>query len=450
VTRLEVVSVLSALQSVVGAEHVLTDPSAMLPFTQDPTGRHPASPLAVVRPGTTAEVAEVLRTCSARSVEVVPQGGNTGLVGGTQAAADQVLLSLRRLRDLEPVRDARVVAGAGTTLQELQDHVRQGGLRLGMEIGSGASATLGGMVATNAGGLRVPRFGHMRRQVSGVEVVLADGSVLTDLGRPEKDNVGYDVPALMCGSEGTLGVITRVELQLHPLPLEPVVALLAFESATDACRAARRLQHDLDGFEAGELLLHDGLELVLAASGARPPMGSPYPAYLLVEVTGARSAERLDAALHEVAVSDAVVCTDAAGRRELWALRERLPEAIGRLGVTHKLDVAVRPELLPSLVESLLPLRDSLGQVLVFGHVADGSVHVNVVGPAADDERPTREVFERVLALGGSISAEHGIGRAKRSWLTRALSPEQLALQRSLKQALDPAGLLNPGALLPC
>jgi FAD/FMN-containing dehydrogenase len=440
---------LAALQSVVGDDHVLTDPAAMLPYTQDPTGRHPATPSAVVRPGSTDEVAAVLRTCRELGLDVVPQGGNTGLVGGTQASAGQVLLSLRRLRSIGPVRDARVVAGAGVTLQELQDHVRPHGLRLGIEIASAASATLGGMVATNAGGLRVPRFGHMRRQVTGIQVVLADGSVVTDLEQPEKNNVGYDVPALMCGSEGTLGVITQVELQLHPLAVEPVVALLAFESAADACRAARRLQRDLEGFEAGELLLREGLELVLATSGAREPMGSQYPAYLLVEVTGPRAAERLDTALHDVAVSDAVVCTDATGRRDLWALRERLPEAISRQGVAHKLDVAVRPDRLPELVDSLLPLRELFGMVLVFGHVTDGSVHVNVVGPAADDERPTTEVFERVLALGGSISAEHGIGRAKRDWLPRARTAEQLALQRSVKQALDPQGLLNPGALLP-
>ena len=421
----------------------------MSPYTQDPTGRHPATPLAVVRPGSTGEVVEALRVCRELGVAVVPQGGNTGLVGGTQAGSTQVLLNVRRLRDLGAVRDGRVVAGAGVTLHELQEHVRPHGLRLGMEIASAASATLGGMVATNAGGVRVPRFGHMRRQVTGVQVVLADGTVITDLGQPEKNNVGYDVSALMCGSEGTLGVITQVEVRLHAVAVEPVVALLGLTDAAAACRAARQLQRDVEGFEAGELLLRDGLELVLRATGGREPMASPYPAYLLVEVTGAGAAERLDAALHDVEISDAVVSTDAAGRRDLWALRERLPEAIAREGVAHKLDVAVQPDRLPLLVESLLPLASEFGLVVVFGHVTDGSVHVNVVGPDADDERPTREVFERVLALDGSISAEHGIGRAKRHWMERARPAEQLAVQRSLKHALDPTGLLNPGALLP-
>jgi FAD/FMN-containing dehydrogenase len=415
-----------ALAGVVGPEHVLTDPDLTAAYEVDWTGRWRGRAVAVVRPGSAAEVAGVLRACAGTAV--VPQGGNTGLVGGSvPGPAGAVVLSTRRLTVLEPVGpDGTVVVGAGATLAAVQAHARAAGWQLGLDWAARDTATVGGAVATNAGGLRVLRWGPARAQLVGAEVVLASGDVLTRVTGPLKDSTGYDLPGLLCGSEGTLGVLTRVRLRLvPPLPARRTVALAGVagvEEAQALLASARRLD-----LTAAELIGARAMDLVGGS-----PLPDRWPAYVLLEAIG-----DLTEAL--AGAGDAVLAGDAADRARLWRCREEITPSIGRAGVPVKLDVSLPADRLAEVWAAL----DRPGTVL-FGHLAEANLHVNLLG----DEDPDR-VLRLVAAAGGSISAEHGIGRAKAPWLPLTRSAAELAAMRAVKTALDPAGLLNPGVLLP-
>lgn len=459
------------LADLVGAPHVLTDPALTAGYTTDFTGRFGAPGRLVVRPDGTGEVAAVLAACADAGVAVVPQGGNTGLVGGGVPAGDEVLLSLRRLDGIGPVdaAAAQVTAGAGVTLAALQRHVRAHGLDVGVDFAARDAATLGGIVATNAGGERVLRYGTARAGLAGVEAVLADGSVTSRLGGLPKDNTGYDLTGLLAGSEGTLGVITRVRLRLVPLLTARATALLAFDSLGAAVAAVPGLRA-LDSLEAAEFMLPAGLALVCRHTGLPAPFAGPFGAYVLVECAGRRdpSAELLGALESLPGLADAVVAGDAADRHRLWTYRESHTEAINEEAMRVsaaatgarrgpvKLDVAVP---LLELAPLITDLDDLIGPAAayLFGHLAEGNVHVNLVGlerPAGADGAAgaaavTDAVLARVAAAGGSISAEHGVGRAKTRWLGLSRSPAEIAAMRAIKTALDPAGLLNPGVILP-
>ena len=422
-----------ARREAVGDAHVLLDAGERAGYETDWTRRFTGSATAVVRPADTAQVAAVVRACAEHGAAVVPQGGNTGLVGGSVprpgAARPVVVVSTRRLRRLEPVdvRGRAVTVGAGVTLAALAAHVAGSGLAYGVDLAARDSATVGGTVATNAGGLHVVAHGDTRRQVRGVEAVLADGSVVSRLAPPPKDSTGYDLSGLMVGSEGTLGVVTAACLRLVPAPGAGVVTLVGVGSVPEAIA----LLPD-DGLRAAELMLEDGMRLVCAAAGLPPPLRRSWPVYLLLET----------ADLPEIDPD-----ADAAVDVRLWAYRERHTEAVATLGVAHKLDVSVPLDRLGDFLDEL-PALVAPHRVVVWGHLAEGNVHVNVVGPAADDETVDEAVLRRVAELGGSISAEHGIGTAKARWLGLARSPAEIAAMRRVKQALDPAGLLNPGVLL--
>jgi FAD/FMN-containing dehydrogenase len=463
----------AALRAVVGDSHVLTDPALVASYETDWTRRFTGAARAVVRPGSTAEVAAVLQACAAHRVAVLVQGGNTGLVGGSVPAGGEVVLSTTRLAALEPVDvvAGQVSVGAGATLADVQQHVRRAGLDVGVDLAARDSATVGGMVATNAGGIRVCRHGSMRAQVAGIEAVLADGTVVSRLAGLPKDNTGYDLPGLLAGSEGTLAVITRVRLRLVPLLTQRAVALLAVTDTAAASRVLARLRALLPSLEAAELFLSDGLALVRAHTGLRAPFGDEHPAYLLVEVAGRTDpTDALVEALGEVTESesadvlDAVLAEDSRGREDLWRYREAHTESISAAGVPVKLDVAVPVARLPELVDALpseVAQAAPGARVIVFGHLAEGNLHVNVLGPADPDgvaapaleEDLAHAVEDAVLRLAarldGSISAEHGVGRAKVEWLPLSRSAAELATMRAIKAALDPAGLLNPGVLLP-
>lgn len=443
-----------ALADVVGADHVLVDPDLRASAETDWTGRYRGPAAAVVRPGSTADVAEVVRVCAAAGAAIVPQGGNTGLVGASVPRDGEVVLSLTRLDGLEDVDRvaAQVTAGAGVTLARLQAHAEAAGLAFPVDLGARDSATLGGMVATNAGGVRVLRYGPMRSQLAGVEAVLADGQVLTDLAGLDKDNTGYHLPGLLCGSEGTLAIVTRVRLRLARRLPARVTALLAVDDVDAAVATTRTLRDRLANLEAAELMLPSGLELVAANGGGHPPVG-PAGAYLLVECADRSDpTEALAAAVAEAGITDAAVATDHADRRRLWTLREGHTEAINAASIPHKLDVSVPlPRLaafchaVPNTVRAVAP--DA--RVILFGHVGDGNVHVNVLDLDPADPTVDDAVFTLVLDHGGSISAEHGIGVAKVAWLERQRGPAAVAAMRAIKQALDPQGILNPGVLLP-
>jgi FAD/FMN-containing dehydrogenase len=443
-------------RQVVGRAGVLADPEVTASYVTDWTGRFHGSTPAVVRPRTTAEVAEVVALARRHRVALVAQGGNTGLVAGGVPLAGEVVVSLVRLTTLSPV-DAlagQVTAGAGVTLAALAAHAASAGLAFGVDVGSRDSATVGGMVATNAGGLHVVRHGAMRAQLVGVEAVLGTGEVISRLGGLVKDNTGYDLAQLLCGSEGTLGIVTAARLRLVSPPAHVVTTMTGLASVEAAVALAAALRVRADGVQALELMTGRSLDLVAGYLGAPPPVAPGAGAYLLVEVGSATDPLPALAAAVEGAegVLDTAVATDAADRHRLWRWREAHSEAGAPLGVVHKLDVTLPAAELAGFcaeVEARVLVARPGATLLLFGHVGDGNVHVNVVGPPADDDEVDDVVLGLVVERGGSISAEHGIGTLKRRWLARDRSPGEVAAMAAIKRALDPDGILNPGVLLP-
>jgi FAD/FMN-containing dehydrogenase len=438
------------LADAVGEGHVLLGDDVRAPFERDWTGRFGGTARAVVRPADTGEVAAVVRACARHGAPLVAQGGNTGLVGGGVPRAGEVLVSLTRLTALGDVdaASAQVDAGAGVTLAALQAHARDAGLDAGVDFAARDSATVGGLTATDAGGIRALRHGTVRARVAGLEAVLADGAVIDRTSGLLKDNAGYDLPALFVGSEGTLGVITRVRWQLVA-PLGPRVAVFAGVASLElAAQALATLRARLPRLDAAEFLLDDGLELVLEHLGIASPLPVRSPAYVLVECA---TSDDLADALEAAGLGDAVVADDTAGRERLWRVREHHTEAIAAAGVAHKLDVGVP---LHRLGEFETAVRAEVARVapgarvLLFGHLGDGNVHVNVLGPDAQDEAADAAVLALAARLGGTISAEHGVGVAKARFLHLVRGDAELGAMRAIKDALDPASLLNPGCVL--
>jgi FAD/FMN-containing dehydrogenase len=411
--------------------------------------------------------------CRAAGVAIIPQGGNTGLVGGgvpgvggvagsAVGGSLPVIVSLTRLIELDAVDElaVQVTASAGVTLATLQAGAAAAGLSFAVDLAARDSATVGGMVATNAGGIRVLRYGGMRQQVVGVEAVLADGRVISRLDGLIKDNTGYGLSDLLVGSEGTLGIVTRARLRLVPLLRERVTALLGLPDTAAAMQVLTGLRRSAAGLglEAAEIFYQPGLDLVRAHAGLPPPLPRAWGAYLLVECAGdADPTDSLAAALASLGggltlADDATaVATDPGARAALWAYRERHTEAVNALGVPHKLDVALPLSRLAEFESSVRTVIAAVAPgavVVLWGHVGDGNIHVNVVGPAPDDERVDDAVLRLVARLGGSISAEHGIGRAKVRWLPLTRSAAEIDAMRAIKRALDPEGILNPGVLL--
>lgn len=444
------------LRTAVGDGHVLVDRDLTASYETDWTRRFTGRARCVVRPGSTPEVATVVSACARAGVPMVPQGGNTGLVGGGVPTDGEVVVSLTRLDALGPVDtvSAQVTVGAGVRLSELQRHVRAAGLDLGVDLAARDSATVGGLVATNAGGERVLRYGSMRAQLVGIEAVLADGTLVSRLVGLPKDNTGYDIVSLLAGSEGTLAVVTAVRLQLVPLLRARTVALVAVDDTAAALTLLVALRSRLPSLEAAELFYADGLALVRAHGQLPAPFAEPHPAYLLVEC--AASVDPTDALVEAIAgsdvVRDATVAGDARGRHALWTYRESHTEAVNATGVPVKLDVSVPlTELTATVAELPGVVADAAAdaRTILFGHLNEGNLHVNVLGAGDREHVVTDHVLRLVATHRGSISAEHGVGRAKVPWLPLSRSPEELAMMRAIKQALDPQCLLNRGVLLP-
>jgi FAD/FMN-containing dehydrogenase len=445
------------LAAIVGPEHVVTGHDATRPYCVDWSGRFRGTTPAVVRPRSTEEVAALVALCRERAVAIVPQGGNTGLVGGGVPLAGEVVLSVRRLDgvgDVDP-EAGQLTVGAGATLAAAQRAAASAGWAYGVDIASRETATIGGNVAANAGGLRVLRYGDTRAQVVGIEAVLGDGSIVSHLRGLVKDNTGYHLESLLCGSEGTLGVVTRVRLRLVPRADERVAVLLAFDSVGTAVAAAAALRRHVRTLEAVELFLGDGLDLVGRALALPPPSTSRHPAYLLVEAADTTSpAAELAAAVAALPslAAPPVVASEPADRARLWRYREGHAEAVSALGPPHKFDVALPTGV---LADFLAAVPSAVGVVVphartwIWGHVAEGNVHVNVTGVAPEDERVDDAVLGLVVRLGGSVSGEHGIGTARRAWLARSRTAAEVDAFRAVKRALDPDGILNPNVLLP-
>jgi FAD/FMN-containing dehydrogenase len=461
-----------ALRAIVGAAHVLTE-GDLSAYTLDWRRRWQGRPLAVVRPGSTAEVAAVVRACAAAGTAIVPQGGNTGLVGGgvPDTSGAQVLLSTTRLNRVRGLDAANltVTAEAGCVLQAVQQAAADAGLLFPLSLAAEGSCTLGGNLATNAGGTQVLRWGNARELCLGLEVVTAEGEVWEGLTGLRKDNTGYDLRDLFVGSEGTLGIITAATMKLAPQPAATVTAFAACPSL-DQCvellnRARARLGSGLTGFE---VMGRYALDLVARhfPQLPRPLPAAPWTVLLEHSDTeGEREARErfealLGAAMEAGTAGDAVVAESVAQSKALWHVREAIPLAQAEEGTNIKHDISLPVSAIPAFVagtDALLMQHFPGVRLVNFGHLGDGNLHYNVQCPAggdahrflAENEREVnRVVYDALTPYGGSFSAEHGIGALKRDELAARKAPVALAMMRRIKAALDPQGIFNPGRVI--
>jgi FAD/FMN-containing dehydrogenase len=464
---------IDALARIVGEEHAIRDEEAMTPYLVEWRDRYRGKAALVLRPGETEEVSAILEHANATRTAIVPQGGNTGLVGGQIPfeTGHEVVVALERLnrvRDIDLASNTMTVE-AGLVLALAQQVAASAGRLFPLSLASEGSCQIGGVLATNAGGTAVLAYGSARDLALGLEVVLADGRVWNGLKSLRKDNSGYDLRDLFIGSEGTLGIITAAVLRLFPKPAERVTCMAGL-SALESAPAffARVLDRAGPMLTAFEIMPRIGIDFVLRhGSGVRDPFPSPYPWYVLFELTRPfegeglrRLAETLlGEGLEMTEIDNAVIASSLAQTQGLWRLRELMSEVQKEEGGSIKHDVAVPVARVPELVaraNQLVELMIPGARPVPFGHFGDGNIHYNVSQPVGMDraiflsswEALNAAVHEIVLDLGGSISAEHGIGRLKRDLLPHAKQPLELELMRKIKSAFDPNGILNPGKVL--
>ncbi len=461
---------LRAFTAIVGEKYALTEPSDQRAYLQEWRRLYQGKTPLVLKPGTTDEVSRILALADQTRTAIVPQGGNTGLVGGQIPFETEVVVSLERLNRIRSVdpRGNTMIVEAGVTLAGAQKAAEAAGRLFPLSIGSEGSCQIGGNLATNAGGLQVLAYGNARNLVLGLEVVLADGRVWNGLRGLRKDNTGYDLRDLFVGSEGTLGIITAAVLRLVPQPKSKATAFVGL-SGLDAAARFFDLAYEMGAGEltAFELMPRIGFDFVLRhVEGARDPLSGPYPWYALIELASLR----LDAAptqaeailvqgIEAGIVADAVLAVSLTQAAEFWRLREMLSEVQLYEGGSIKSDVSVPiaalPEFLARATDAVMALMPGCRPV-PFGHYGDGNIHFNVSQPEGADkaaflahwEEVTGAVNAIVLELGGSISAEHGIGRMKRDLLRKVKAPLEIDMMRKIKAAFDPRGILNPGKLL--
>lgn len=455
--------VIADLTAALGADSVLTGDAIPARNRQDAVRAAPTLPLALVLPRSTEQVSAALRICHVHGQPVGPQGGMTGLAGGAHPGADEVALSLERMSGVEEIdRDAgTLTALAGTPLQVIQDAADAAGFMCGIDLGARGSCTIGGNVATNAGGNQVLRYGMARRHVLGLEAVLADGTVLKSLNKMLKNNAGYDWTQLFIGSEGTLGVVTRVVIGLHPKLAGVESALVAVRSVGDAVALLRAAERALPrGLLVFEAMWADFIKVAVERIGLPKPFAEPHPLLLLVETPGdGGSAGRLAledflaAQIETGLVADALIAQSGQDRARFWAYRES-PYEYARLmppliGFDISIPIGRMAEAAGSIRAGLAARFPDLTQVY-FGHLADSNLHLIATREGVDAalKRAVEEaVYAEVARFEGSISAEHGVGRSKRDYLPLSRSAGELALMRRIKTALDPAGILNPGRI---
>lgn len=445
-----------ALQQIVGTDAVLIDPETCLGYTVDWTQRWFGQTPAVVLPASTEETAKVIDICRSFGAAWVPQGGNTGLVGGGVPVDGEVVISTRRLRAIGPIEPGsmQVSVGAGVTLTELGTAAAAHGLSYGIDFGARDLATIGGTIATNAGGNSALCFGMTRAQIVGIEAVLPDGSVVRRMNGLMKDNTGFNVAQLLCGSEGTLGVITAARLQLRPMRSPRITVALGVRSMREATAVLGALG-TVDSVVACEVMRGHDIEALRSVRDWVIPEGWKAPWAMLIEAVGPRAFDELGAAIDGIAavlVGEPAVVTGEKPYPNWWRVRDAHGEIAAMFGPTLKLDVSVPIERLAEFVEGLdesVAAAAPVMRTVVFGHLGDGNLHINVAAPIASFSAVETSVLERVLAFGGVVSAEHGIGRMKREWLVRDRGLADVDAMRRIKRAFDPRGLANPNVLLP-
>ncbi|HEV7361291.1 MAG TPA: FAD-binding oxidoreductase [Mycobacterium sp.] len=440
------------LKNIVGSKHVITDPDILAGRSVDHTGRYRGRASALVRPGSAEQVAEVLQLCRDAGAHVTVQGGRTSLVAGTVPEHDDVLLSTERLCALSDVDtvERRIAVGAGATLAAVQHAATAAGLVFGVDLAARDTATVGGMASTNAGGLRTVRYGDMGEQVVGLDVALPDGSLLHRHSLVRSDNTGYDLPALFVGAEGTLGVITALDLRLHPTPSHRVTAVCGF-AGLEALIDTGRTFRDVDGIAALELIDGRAGRLTAEHLGFGAPVEADW--LLLVELAADHDqtdqlAELLDGA---PMCAEPAVGVDVGAQQRLWRVRESLAEVLGVYGPPLKFDVSLPLAAIAGFAADAVALigeRISGAVPLLFGHIGEGNLHLNVLRvPLEQEQALYGPMMDLIAQCGGNVSSEHGVGSRKRSYLGMSRQTTDVAAMRAVKTALDPTGYLNAAVL---
>ena len=449
---------IAELKSLLGSGRISEDEDIIKTYSDDWTGRYRGFARAVISPQSTDEVAEILNWCSTNQVGVVPQGGNTGMVGGSTPLNGELIISLRKMKNVNfsDTNDNQIVAEAGATLLEIQNLALERSMIYGVDFAARDSATIGGTIATNAGGLNVLRYGTTRRQIISVEAVTGTGEIIGNLNGLDKDNTGYHLPSLLCGSEGTLAIVTRAKLRLRPKPKENVSILFGLDTIQDAVNLTEACVSTSTEIIACELFFQKGVELVREAYDLQPLWNNRNSIYLLCEFAGDSGVlDRLNENVlgEMLRTHDSIlVATSDRERQRLWQYRELHTLAISNKGIPLKLDVTIPLGNLTHFLDSIATICGNINPLsipYVFGHSADGNMHLNILQSEPNVAEMEEEILKFVVSLDGSISAEHGIGRAKAPYLHLQRNEEEIRLFREMKKAFDPKGILNPDVIFP-
>jgi D-lactate dehydrogenase (cytochrome) len=466
------IELLESLRQIVGSRYVIENSYDLAQYIEEPRGYFDSNTDAVVLPDTTEQVSTIVRVCAKSGVSIVPQGGNTGLCGGAVSAPGQVILNLRRMNKIigiDPINDT-ITVEAGCILLDIQQSALDADRFFPLSLGAEGSCQIGGNLSTNAGGINVLRYGNVRDQVLGLQAVLADGAIWDDLSELRKNNTGYDLRHLIIGSEGTLGIITQAVLRLFPRPKQVKTAFVALRDIEASLELLARARSDSGGsLSSFELIPGLGVDLAVRhITGCRNPLGNHCDWSVIMVYSGSGTGQHLNdalegtlaAAIDEGIVTDAIISQSEEQSRQIWAIREGLREAQTMEGIAFSHDISVKVSSVPVLIHR----ASAAGEKLVsgvrpypFGHVGDGNIHFSFLQPLdmpAEKFEPRRSefndmIFQLVHELGGSFSAEHGVGLLRLAEMKAFKDPAGLKVMAKIKLALDPNGVLNPGKVIP-